>query len=414
MKKLFTVSALALAASTAFAQSSVTVYGITDVGVSRVSGVRGSSVKLLSSGIMDGSRLGFRGNEDLGGGYRAIFTLEHRLELDSGAISNRPPSGSQLPDRILNATRATALGLPAQLQPAVNNVAATVGGSIGVNLGGNFWDRQAFAGLVTPFGAVLAGRQYTPAYEVSAAFDTLNTQSALSFGQVASFPPSIDIRVSNALAYRVQLGGFSASAMAAAGEGSTTTGKLLGAMAMYKGAAFSVGAGYNERENERGQKSLTSTVVGASLNLGPGTAFVEYVKVKDDNPSGLSSISASLVAGGVPGAAATIIQNAFITSLKQDANAMHIGYKLPVGVHTFYVAYSKADDKRPADADTTSYGVTYSYALSKRTDINAAAVRFTNSTNAQVAPGATGYLGGVTTSAGVDSTSLALGIRHRF
>lgn len=416
MKKLFIVSALALAASTAFAQSSVTIYGITDVGVSRVSGVKGSSVKLLSSGIMDGSRLGFRGNEDLGGGYRAIFTLEHRLELDSGAISNRPPSGSQLPDRVSQAAR---LGLPGALQPVVTAVAGSIGNTIGVNLAGNFWDRQAFAGLVTPFGAVLAGRQYTPAYEVSAAFDTLGTQSALSFGQVASIPASIDIRVSNALVYRAQVGGFSASAMAAAAEGATTTGKLLGVMAMYKAEYFSVGFGHNERENEKGDKSLTSTVFGVSVNAGPGTAFFEYVKVKDDNPTGLSTIAATVqpsVGGNTPAGAATaaLVQNAFINGFKQDVNAMHIGYKLPVGVHTFYVAYSKADDKRPADADTTSYGVTYSYALSKRTDINVAAVRFTNSNNAQAAPGATGYLGGVTTSAGVDSTSLAMGIRHRF
>lgn len=410
MKKLFSASTLALAASAAFAQSGVTVYGITDVGATRVSGVKGGTVKLLSSGIMDGSRLGFRGNEDLGGGYRAVFTLEHRLEVDTGGINNRPPSGSQLPDRVSQATR---LGLPAALQPVVSAVAGSIGNTIGVNLANNFWDRQAFAGLVTPYGAVLAGRQYTPAYEASVAFDTLGTQSALAFGQVASIPASIDIRVSNALAYRIQVGGFTASAMAAAGEGSTTTGHLIGAMAIYKNDLFSVGGGYNERKNELGAKSLTSAVIGASLNAGPGTAFVQYVKVKDDNPSGLSTIAAS-VTPSVGAATAAVVQAAFINGFKQDANAYHVGYKLPLGVHTFYVAYSKFNDKRPANANTNSYGLTYSYALSKRTDINAAAVRFVNSANAQAAPGGTGYLGGVTTSAGVNATSLALGIRHRF
>jgi len=416
MKKLFTLSALALAASASFAQSSVTVYGIADVGATRVSGVKGSSVKLLSSGIMDGSRLGFRGNEDLGGGYRAIFTLEHRLELDTGGINNRPPSGSQLPDRVSQASRLlSTLPAPNQaaLQPVVTAVAGSIGNTIGVNLANNFWDRQAFAGLVTPYGAILAGRQYTPAYEASVAFDTLTTQSALAFGQVAAIPASIDIRVSNALTYRIQLGGLTASAMAAAGEGSATTGRLIGAMAIYKNEYFSVGGGYNERKNEKGDKSLTSTVLGASYNVGPGAAFVQYVKVKDDNPTGLSTIAAT-VTPSVGATTAALIQNAFITGFKQDATAMHVGYRLPVGVHTFYVAYSKLNDKRPANADTTSYGLTYSYALSKRTDINAAAVKFNNSANAQAAPGGTGYLGGVTTSAGVDSTSLGLGIRHRF
>jgi predicted porin len=58
--------------------------------------------------------------------------------------------------------------------------------------------------------------------------------------------------------------------------------------------------------------------------------------------------------------------------------------------------------------------VAYSYALSKRTDLNAVVVRFDNKNLAQVAPGGNGYLGGVTASAGTGSTGLAFGIRHRF
>ena len=40
--------------------------------------------------------------------------------------------------------------------------------------------------------------------------------------------------------------------------------------------------------------------------------------------------------------------------------------------------------------------------------------RFNNSSNAQAAPGGNGYLGGVTATAGTDSTSIAVGMRHRF
>jgi hypothetical protein len=98
----------------------------------------------------------------------------------------------------------------------------------------------------------------------------------------------------------------------------------------------------------------------------------------------------------------------------QDGVGMHLGYRMTMGAHTFYTAYNKFDDKRAVNADVASYGLVYSYALSKRTDINAAVVRFDNSANAQAAPGAGGYLGGVTSAAGVDSTSLALGLRHRF
>ena len=410
MKQILLLSALAAASCSALAQSSVTIYGVVDAGVTQVNGMNGGSVKQLVSGIMDGSRLGVRGNEDLGGGMRALFTIESRLEADTGALSNRPLSGSQLPDRVSQAAR---LGLPTAFQPVVTAVGGSIGGTVGVNLANNFWDRQAFLGLVTPVGAVLAGRQYTPAYEVSATFDTLQTQSALSAGQVASVPASIDIRLSNTIAYRIQQGGFSASAMVGAGEGSASTGRFMGGMAMYKGGAFSVGLGYNTRKNERAAKSLTSTVFGASANLGPGTLSAMVALVKDDNPTGLSGIAAQ-VTPSVGAANAALIQNAFINGFKQDGRLMHMGYRMSLGVNTIYVAYSKYDDKRAANADTASFGVTYSYALSKRTDINASVVRFDNSGLGQAAPGGAGYLGGVTRAAGVDATSMALGVRHRF
>jgi predicted porin len=410
MRKTLLLTALAAASCSALAQNSVTVYGIVDAGVSQVNGLNGGSLKQLVSGIMDGSRLGFRGSEDLGGGMRALFTLEHRFEADTGLVNNRPPSASQLPDRVSQAAR---LGLLPAFQPVVTGVANNIGGTVGVNLGGAFWDRQAYVGLVTPVGAVLAGRQYTPAYEISATFDTLQTQSALAAGQVASLPASVDIRLSNTIAYRIQQSGFTASLMVGAGENSASTGRFMGGMAMYKAGGFAVGAGYNTRKNERAVKSLTSTTFGASVDIGPGTLSALGALVKDDNPTGLSGIAASVTSSVGP-INAGAIQTAFINGFKQDGRLMHVGYRMTLGVNTFYVAYSQFDDKRPSDADTRSFGVTYSYALSKRTDINASAVRFDNSGLGQAAPGGAGYLGGVTRAAGVDSTSLALGVRHRF
>ena len=78
------------------------------------------------------------------------------------------------------------------------------------------------------------------------------------------------------------------------------------------------------------------------------------------------------------------------------------------------MAYSAFVDKRPNNADTASYGVAYTYALSKRTDLNAVVTHFNNKGLAQAAPGQAGFLGGVTASAGADSNSVAIGIRHRF
>jgi predicted porin len=412
MKKAFTVAALAVAvaAPVAMAQTSVQMYGVLDAGLSRVTGLRGGSQNALVSGIMEGSRLGLKGSEDLGGGWRALFTIEHRLEVDTGGISNRPGSGSQLPDRL---SQAELLGLFPALQPAVTGVADLIGSSVGVNLDGRFWDRQAYVGLVTPFGAVLAGRQYTPGYEVAAAFDTLETQSSLSAGQLGSLPPTIDIRLSNTLAYRIVVGPVSAALMGGLGEGSTTTGKFFGGNVIYKSDAFALGAAYNQRENELGQKSLTTAVIGASAKVGPGTLVGQYAMVKDDNPSALSGIAAALAPlTGAP--TALVVQNAFVNAFKQDSRLYHVGYRLPLGAHKVYLAYSTLDDRRGANADTASFGAVFTYAFSLRTDLNLALTHFSNKNLAQAAPGQAGSLGGVTASAGADSNALAVGLRHRF
>jgi predicted porin len=412
MKKAIALTVVAAASGAAVAQeSNVTVYGILDAGVSHVTGIAGGSRNDVISGIMDGSRLGFRGNEDIGNGFRAIFTLEHRLEVDTGDVTNRPFSGGQLPDRLSD---ATLLGLNPAFQPVVDAAAAGIGNTVGVNLGRTFWDRQAYVGLITPAGAVLAGRQYTPAYEVGAAFDTLGTQSSLSAGQVAALPAAFDIRISNALAYRIQTGPISASVMYAPDEGSTTTGSFVGAMGIYRTEAFAVGLGYNKRKNELGQESLTSTALGGSMQLGPGTAFVQATQVKDDNPTGLSGLAGLLTAGGAPAPVAAAVAGALIEGLKQDAQLAHIGYKYVTGPHTIYGAYTALNDKRPANADVASYGAAYTYALSKRTALNAVLTHFDNKNLAQAAPGQAGFLGGVTESAGTDSNSFAVGIRHSF
>jgi predicted porin len=423
MKKvLLAASAAALACSAALAQvsppPSVTVYGIVDAGVVHTTGMA-SNKNVLASGIMEGSRFGLRGNEDIGGGYRALFTVEHRMEINDGTFSNRPLSGLQTPDRL---NQAALLGLPGSLQPAVSAVAAGVAQQrLGVNVDSTparFWDRQAYVGLVTPYGAILLGRQYTPAYEMTATFDTLGTQSSLTAGQVISVPAGIDIRVSNAIQYRIVLGGLTAGAMYSLGDPSTVPGnskanRFGGAMVMYKAGPYAAGIGYNQRNNDIGQKSLRSTMVGASAQIGPGTVSALYGEIKDNNPSGVSTIATSLTPlAGATGAA--LVQAAFTEALKQDGRLMHIGYKWPMGNNTLYAAYTSYDDKRAPNADVASYGVAYSYALSKRTDINAVLAHFDNKNLAQVAPGQAGFFGGFTKSAGTDSNSFALGVRHRF
>jgi predicted porin len=87
MKKSLIALAVLAASGAAMAQSSVTVYGRVDLSVGSLKELdKGSQTKLFNGG--DGglttSRLGFRGSEDLGGGLKAKFKLEHRLNADDG------------------------------------------------------------------------------------------------------------------------------------------------------------------------------------------------------------------------------------------------------------------------------------------------------------------------------------------
>lgn len=117
-----TAAALLISAK-ASAQSNVLIYGIIDYGVNFVNnaqtaapggGRTGSHQYTMSSSIMQGNRLGFRGTEDLGGGYQAVFVLENGFDIGTGALAQ----------------------------------------------GGNMFGRQAFVGLSSPYGTITVGRQY--------------------------------------------------------------------------------------------------------------------------------------------------------------------------------------------------------------------------------------------------------------
>lgn len=78
MKKSLIALAVLAASGVAHAQSSVTIYGMIDLGLSKKTG----STTAMQNG--DNSRLGFRGEEDLGNGLKALYQMEMRLDADTG------------------------------------------------------------------------------------------------------------------------------------------------------------------------------------------------------------------------------------------------------------------------------------------------------------------------------------------
>ncbi|HOI51982.1 MAG TPA: porin, partial [Azonexus sp.] len=112
-KKLATLAAACLFPILAQAQSNVTIFGLLDVNLAqeRANGLKRNA---LDTSELNGSRLGFKGSEDMGNGLKAIFMLESAVAIDTG----------------------TSTG----------------------------FTRQSYLGLEGSFGRVTFGRQYSPAF----------------------------------------------------------------------------------------------------------------------------------------------------------------------------------------------------------------------------------------------------------
>ncbi|CAE6718495.1 porin [Paraburkholderia nemoris] len=80
------VLALSMSSQVAHAQSSVTLYGIIDAGITYFSNVNGHSNFVANDGSIQSNRWGLRGVEDIGGGTRVVFVLENGFNLYSGTM----------------------------------------------------------------------------------------------------------------------------------------------------------------------------------------------------------------------------------------------------------------------------------------------------------------------------------------
>lgn len=425
------------------------MYGVFDIGVERLD-IGDQYATRISSGIASGSRLGFRGRENLGGGYTALFNLEIRFEGDNGTLTNRGPlyfCGTGLCPGVTLMPPATALPAPNQTailggNSAVNaNLLQAVGT---VNSVGALFDRQAFAGLITPYGAFLLGRQYTPGYEILNRFNAFGDSTAGQLGQMYSV---LAIRANNAIQYRAEMSGFTGSLMYGFGgtdvlrnERSTApTGgdDFLGLNLYYTDKAFSVGAGYNRSkavtfaaptESHTGLKTFN---VGGWLALGDVKLFAQHMTRKNDNPvlrpediqSVVISTGGNLTAiSGVLGA--LFINQWDVDSTRglvgpADTKIYHLGLTWTAGRGTWLLAFNHAKDTARSswateDASVDHYAAAYFYNLSLRTQLYSAYAIASNKGQARVALGGAGYAGGWTTDAGQDSRALQVGIRHAF
>jgi predicted porin len=423
MNKILPAALLgACACSTAAAQNNIQIYGIADAGVMWQ---RGGTTKLISGGA-DGSRLGFKGSEELGGGYKAIFNLEARVELDTG---------TQWPT-LINENQGFYLtrGMQALPPPVLQAVrtATQPPGAPAVNPEKALFDRTSMVGMITPFGAFLLGRLYTPGYEVFAAADTFETGTGGTWGGILygtggyTVIPA-DIRSSRSLEYRiVHPSGFGAALMVS-GKGSgylNRYNKFFGVNLTYKKGNWDVGLGHNHAYDQQDAPSLRTTDFGGSYTWNDFKFFagVHYERntnspLMQDYILGWDTQIAPRVAPlGAPTAA--FLRNVFITNIfantEQNALSFQAGLHYRYGPGRIMASVAHQNDRTASDSDATLFALGYDYFLSKRTDLYVVASFIRNQNEAQFSPATAGSPGGFTPSPGEDGSAFQVGVRHRF
>lgn len=227
--------ALGLFATCAQAQTSVKVYGIADAGIVLDRGGAAGSSTNVGSGVASGSRLGFKGKEDLGGGASAFFVLENGYNIDTGKAAQ----------------------------------------------GGLLFGRQAYAGLSGAAGSVSLGRQYAPYYK--AVRDIVDPFCTGLAGNAQNIFPAFT-RVDNSVDYQTpKWNGLSAEVLYGAGEaaGDAAKNRTLGATATVEGGPLTLVLAHHRQNDATGRAHDRYTMLGGRYRFGSVTAHAAYARNRD-------------------------------------------------------------------------------------------------------------------------------------
>jgi predicted porin len=434
MKKSI-IAIAALAATTgAFAQSSVTMYGVAeaviDMGWKRTTDTRkdtfnAAGVVTVGTGtanvtdkaafrVQDGnsqgtgtSRLGWRGTEDLGGGLKATFNIEMGLRLDDGCTTDE--------------------------------VSTCAGGGSG-NSGGNMFGRNAWVGVSGGFGEVRLGRQRLGTYDFQG---DGYAQGGNGLYEVAStvVPGIAGQRFSNSIKYlSPNFGGVTAvfTVRAPEGSGNTSTGGTVNATTntsnkvdwdlglRYANGPVVVSTGYAKTNKttaaDNGQPGPTPAKVtsstsnptkgfffSANYDFGVVKPYFNYTKTNATLAS-LTQTGASLAS----------------TSSETVNKAWTVGVRVPLGATTLIAAYAKGkadttgttvaanlvSSREARDVPQKAFAVGAQYALSKRTmlEANYGLLKRTDTKRVTAVPAGTGTIDNIS----FKESALSMGVKHSF
>jgi predicted porin len=305
MKRFLILAAAAnLVSGNALAQSNVTIYGIVDAGLVRETGGAAGSVTNLGGGVASGSRIGFKGTEDLGGGLSANFLMENGFTANNGAASQ----------------------------------------------GGLLFGRQVYVGLSGNFGALTLGRQYSPYYK--ALRDVADPFAAGLAGRAGNIMAT-NTRINNMVEYITpSFSGFSADLSWAPGGVADDAAKNrnIGASVGYANGPVVVKLAHHQANNAAGTDRTKNTLLTGSWNFGVALASLGYAVNKGTG----TADSKDLIAGvSVPFGSSTVlasyIRHDDRTAANKDANQWALGYSYRLSKRTdIYTAYARIDNSNGA------------------------------------------------------------------
>ncbi|MGF6535436.1 putative porin [Paraburkholderia sp. GAS206C] len=335
-KNMIALAVTAAFAMPAFAQSSITLYGVIDEGINYTSNAGDKSAYQLESGYAQGSRWGLKGSEDLGSGLKAIFDLENGFDVNSGGLQE----------------------------------------------GGRIFGRQAFVGLTSAnYGTLTFGRQYDSVVDYLAP----TTANGNWGGYLLSHPYDNDntdnsFRVNNTVKYAspsfagLQFGG-TYSFSNETGFANNRTYSLGG---QYTNGGLLVGAAYLEANNpgltadgsiatdDANFISERLRIFGGGVNYTFGSATVGFAYT-NTNVGQPSATDTSVYVGAI-----TPPNGGTMTALKFQNFEVNGKYQFTpaffVGVQYVYTAATMDATSGNENPRYHTFGLMADYNLSKRTD----------------------------------------------
>ncbi|MDR5839150.1 porin [Caballeronia sp. LZ034LL] len=389
MKK-FALTSLSLAllgaAGAAQAQTSVTLYGVIDAGIGYVSHANANGDKLVGmiNGNLSGDRWGLKGQEDLGGGLKAIFQLENGFDVGTGQLGQ----------------------------------------------GGREFGRQAFVGLSgNQWGTVTLGRQYDPLVDMVQGITADNY-----WGAIFATPGDIDnydnsLRVSNAVKYvSPNFAGFQVEGLYGVSgvAGATGQGQTWSGAATYNNGPLAIAGGYFYANNPSagrtpptGASGWTSSTSDALFDGPINNAYASAHAIGIARGAVQYSIGAFTVGGSYSNSQFKADGGSRFGSEHFNTGNGFVNFQVTPALLTgLGYTYTKAGGDTSATYHQVSLGADYS--LSKRTDFYAVAAyqhasgdqrdATTGGVNsAQASIGSYGYESGRS-----HQEMVIVGVRHKF